>query len=387
MSRDSRQKFIESIRSRHAFEESYSSLFEIDLFKQVCSIADPFIEIENFKLYCQGLLSESTTDEVLKKCSLSEKFTTDEAGKFGDIYFNQNKTLLLKMFKTQSNDFIDICNELFIYLFLTFIWRDKAVFPRIYKWNCEFVMMEFVQGTPLKNISEIQRNRNQFGNLVKSLSVMSILGISHGDLNHGNILVGSDDKIFLLDFGYSKIDRPLNDIKKFDLGDIHCHFKTVFTADENKLIQDIIKDEDDPTCIYNTLNSLFHENGGIIVRKHTTTGKLLIVDYPCKATFEYINGELIISSVLEGCTYSLSRKNAIPKMLMNDDGTCTLQEPATIKVLQVNNDDIWKNRTVFISQFAKNVLHDNVLFEENSYIHVSSTPTALRKINDAFLDF
>lgn len=91
MSRESRQKFIESIRSRHAFEGSYSSLFEIDLFKQVCSIADPFIEIEHFKLYCQGLLSESTTDKVLKTCSLTEKFTIDEAGIFGDIYFDQNK--------------------------------------------------------------------------------------------------------------------------------------------------------------------------------------------------------------------------------------------------------------------------------------------------------
>jgi hypothetical protein len=203
--------------------------------------------------------------------------------------------------------------------------------------------------------------------------------------------VGSDDKIFLLDFGCSKIDRPLEEIKKFDLGDIHGHFKTIFTADENKLIQDIINVEDDPTCIYNTLNSLFHENGGIIVRKRTTTGKLLIVDYPCKATFEYINGELIISSVLEGCNYSLSSKNAIPKMLMNDDGTYTIQWSATIKVLQVNNDDIWKNRTVFNSHFAKNVydptvLHDNALFEENSYIHVSSTPTALGKIN-AFFHF
>jgi hypothetical protein len=153
MSCDSRQKFIESIRSRHAFEGSYSSLFERDLFKQVCSIADPFIKIENFKLYCQGLLSESTTDEMMKKCFLTEKFTIDEAGLFGDIYFDQNKTLLLKIFKKESNDFIDICNELFIYLFLTFIWKDKAVFPRIHKWNCEFLMMEFV----MKNISEIQR--------------------------------------------------------------------------------------------------------------------------------------------------------------------------------------------------------------------------------------
>ena len=42
-------------------------------------------------------------------------------------------------------------------------------------------------------------------------------------------------------------------------------------------------------------------------------------------------------------------------MLMNDDGTYTLQGPATIRVLQVNNDDIWKNLTVFISQFVKNV--------------------------------
>ena len=58
----------------------------------------------------------------------------------------------------------------------------------------------------------------------------------------------------------------------------------------------------------------------------------------------------------------------------------------------MNNDDIWKIRTIFISQFVKNVydpkvMHDNALFEENSYIHVSSTPTTLGKINDAFFHF
>lgn len=393
MSRDSRQKFIEAIRSHDAFEGSNSTLFEIDSFKQVCLIADPFTDIENFKLYCQGLLSKSTADEVIKKCSLTEQFTVDEAGKFGDIYFDKKKTLLLKVFKKVSNSFRDICNELFIYLFLTFVWKEKAVFPRILKWNCEFVMMVFVEGTPLKSISEIQRNRIQFGNLVKILSAMSILGISHGDLNPGNILVDSDDKVFLLDFGFSEINRPLNDIKKFDLGDIHSHFEMIFTADENKLIRDIIKDVDDPTSIYNTLNSLFHENGGIIVPMRTTTGKLIIVDFPCRTTFKYINGELIFTSILEGCNYSLSRKNSIPRiMFMNDDSTFELQGPVTVEVLRVNNDDIWKNRAEFVSQFAINILnptvsHDDALFEENSYIHVSSTPSALRKIDDDFINF
>ena len=59
-------------------------------------------------------------------------------------------------------------------------------------------------------------------------------------------------------------------------------------------------------------------------------------------------------------------------MLMNDDGTYTLQGPATIRVLQVNNDDIWKNLTVFISQFVKNV-YDPKVMHDNGII-ASCTP-------------
>ena len=94
---------------------------------------------------------------------------------------------------------------MFISLCMSFNSSAFILIPQIFRWNLNFVLMEFVNATPLGKMCPSQLHINYFGVLLFYLSSMSLFSITHNDLNPGNILV-SDRLIFICDFGLSKIN-------------------------------------------------------------------------------------------------------------------------------------------------------------------------------------
>ena len=157
-----------------------------------------------------------------EKYKLTQQFDKQDSGIYGYIFHDENKTYILKVFNQELMTQDVICSEMFIYLCMSFYSRDFPITPKIFQWNLNFVLMEFVNATTLKKMcsSQLDISLHHFGMLLLYLSMMSLFSITHYDLNTDNILV-SDTSIFICDFGLSKLNNELSEKdKKCDINDI-----------------------------------------------------------------------------------------------------------------------------------------------------------------------
>lgn len=265
----------------------------------------------------------------------------------------------------------EICNEMFIYLCVSFYSKDYLT-PKIFRWNLNFVLMEFVNATPLKKICSSQLRINHFGVLLLYLSMMSLFSITHYDLNPGNILV-SDTSIFICDFGLSKLNNELSEEdKKFDVNDIVDHFNSFFSEQEKKIINHIIKHEKDIFRMYNTLSSLFM---GVIVTTIHSVGGNTIQCHACISMYDIVEDDIFINFTLPAVdlyfTSHFRTKTSLPKIVVDKDNNYSLNflgnegETAVIEgndgfkstgdFLKFHPKDFWGIRKRFISQFTSDM--------------------------------
>ena len=375
--RDSRTRYITQFttpKTTQSIEISVESLFDVYCFQQICSSVESFIKIDDFKLFCEGTYSTKSTDEVKGKYKLTQQFDKQDSGIYADIFHDENKIYILKVFNQQKMEQDEICNEMFIYLCMSFYSKDYLkLTPKIYRWNLNFVLMEFVNATPLEKICSSQLRINHFGVLLFYLSMMSLFSITHYDLNTGNILV-SDTSIFICDFGLSKINNELSEKeKKFDINDIVDHFKSLFSAEDIKLINHIINHEEDVFRMYNTLSSLFI--GIIITTFHSVEGNTIVLN-ACISMCDIIEDDIFINFALPalyGQPAYFRTKTSLPKIFVDRDNNNSVNfigNEGEIAVfggnegfkltggfLKLHPKDFWGIRKRFISQFTSDNGH------------------------------
>ena len=161
--RDSRTRYITQFttpKTTQSIEISVESLFDVNCFQQICSSVESFIKIDDFKLFCEGKYSTKSTDEVKEKYKLTQQFDKQDSGAYGDIFHDEKKTYILKVFNQELMTQDEICNEMFIYLCMSFYPKDLT--PKIFRWNLNFVLMEFVDATPLKKMCSSQLRIHHF---------------------------------------------------------------------------------------------------------------------------------------------------------------------------------------------------------------------------------
>jgi len=370
--RDSRTRYITQFttpKTTQSIEISVESLFDVYCFQQICSSVESFIKIDDFKLFCEGIYSTKSTDEVKEKYKLTQQFDKQDSGAHGDIFHDENKIYILKVFNQELMTHDEICNEMFIYLCMSFYSKVGSLTPKIFRWNLNFVLMEFVNATPLKKMCSSQLHINHFGTLLLYLSLMSLFSITHYDLNTGNILV-SDTSIFICDFGLSKINNELSEKeKKFDINDIVDHFNSLFSALEKKIINHIINHEKDIFRIYNTLSSLFM--GVIITTEHSVGGNTIQM-FSCISMSDIVEDNILINFTLPPYSYPLCfrTKTSLPKIVFDKDNSSlnflgNEGETAvfggndglksTGDFLEFHWKDFWGIRKRFISQFSSDM--------------------------------
>ena len=121
--RDSRTRYISQFttpKTTQSIEISVESLFDVNCFQQICSSVESFIKIDDFKLFCKETYSTKSTDEVKEKYKLTQQFDKQDSGAYGDIFHDENKTYILKVFHQELMTQDEICNEMFIYLCMSF---------------------------------------------------------------------------------------------------------------------------------------------------------------------------------------------------------------------------------------------------------------------------
>jgi hypothetical protein len=322
--RDSRTRYISQFTTpttTQSIEISVESLFNVNCFQQICSSVESFIKIDIFKLFSEGTYSTKSTDEVKGKYELTQQFDKQDSGAYGDIFHDENKIYILKVFNQELMAQDEICNEMFIYLCMSFYSKHFSFTPKIVLWNLNFVLMEFVNATPLEKMCSSQLHINHFGVLLLQLSMMSLFSITHYDLNKGNILV-SDKAIFICDFGLSQINNELSEKeKKFDINDIVDHFKSLFSAEEIKLIYHIINHEKDIFRIYNTLSSFFI---GVIVSTEHSVECNTIQMLHCISMCVIVDDNIFITFALPTVTWCsqplyLRTRTSLPKVFSDRD--------------------------------------------------------------------
>src|SRR3984893_48431 len=81
---------------------------------------------------------------------------------------------------------------------------------QIYDVGPNYLVMEFVEGTPLKGPLPLERAVEYAGQILEALDAAHRKGITHRDLKPDNILV-TKQGIKLLDFGLAKQNAPLQE--------------------------------------------------------------------------------------------------------------------------------------------------------------------------------
>ena len=230
-----------------------------------------------------------------EKYKLNQQFDKQDTSAYADIFHDEKKIYILKVFNQNEMTQDEICNEMFIFLCMSFNSSAFIFIPKIFRWNLKFVLMEFVNATPLGKMCSSKLHIGYFGILLLYLSTMSLFSITHYDLNTGNILV-SDRLIYICDFGLSKINNELSEKdKKSDINDIVDHFKSLFSAEEIKLINHIIKHEKDIFRMYNTLSSVFM--GAIVSTIHSVAGNRIILT-SCISMCDIVDDDIFINFTL-----------------------------------------------------------------------------------------
>jgi hypothetical protein len=103
----------------------------------------------------------------------------------------------------------ELCNELFIFLFLSFTLQVEAFYPKFISWNVEFILIEFVNATPLVHIAiERSQSMNEVLKFCKILdylhdyNILNTLSSKKYSFKPGSIFVSANyATMCILDFG------------------------------------------------------------------------------------------------------------------------------------------------------------------------------------------
>jgi len=82
------------------------------------------------------------------------------------------------------------------------------------------IVMDYIDGNPLKNIVDHKESDLFFKALGKQIAKLHNLDIMHGDITTSNVIVDSNGVVFLIDFGLAKFSASLED-KGVDLLVLH----------------------------------------------------------------------------------------------------------------------------------------------------------------------
>ena len=88
--------------------------------------------------------------------------------------------------------------------------HELGVAPKVYANTQNTITMEYIDGlTLLKyigNKSEVERKR-LYAQIRQKVDLLYDNNINHRDLNYNNILVTEEGRIYIIDYGYSKIEK------------------------------------------------------------------------------------------------------------------------------------------------------------------------------------
>jgi len=106
--------------------------------------------------------------------------------------------------------------------------------PQVYEIDAQnsILIMKFIEGEKLKNILEHlseNQKRNYFKEIGRAIAILHINGHIHGDITTSNLIITSEEDIFLIDFGLHEYSDTIED-KSVDL---HL-FKRVLISSHGK---------------------------------------------------------------------------------------------------------------------------------------------------------
>lgn len=139
----------------------------------------------------------------------------DEGGNAEVYYFyKNNRGYVIKLFdRPISKNCLEYLNLL----------SEEKLIPKIYKITNNYVIMDYIQGKPLsillkpsniEKLTNIQK-RIIFSKLKNIIDHWHYLGLSHGDLNKGNIIISTNLDVYVIDPLCNMDDYQNTDI--FDL--------------------------------------------------------------------------------------------------------------------------------------------------------------------------
>jgi hypothetical protein len=155
--------------------------------------------MQEFYQLCTTKYSSTSIDDVKGEYQVTQS---------DDIYQDKGKRYILKVFNRARMSEDEICNELFIFLFLSFRLQVESFYPKLLSWNVEFILIEFVNATPSVNIDRSYWNDSQsMINLIKILvrlhdyNILNILSPKKYSFKPGSIFVSADnDIVCILDY-------------------------------------------------------------------------------------------------------------------------------------------------------------------------------------------
>jgi hypothetical protein len=194
--------------------------FNVVLEEPHCTLQN-LVYMQEFSKFCKSKYSSTSIDHVKGEYQVTQLVDSD------DIYQDKGKTYILKAFNRARMSEDEISNELFIFLFLSFIMPVESFYPKLLSWNLEFIIIEFVNATPSVNIDRSHWNESQsMNNLFEILTVLhdhnilKILSPKEYSFKPGSIFASADnDTVCILDFGLkgttSTEDNYQSNMKEF----------------------------------------------------------------------------------------------------------------------------------------------------------------------------
>lgn len=162
-----------------------------------------FTLMQEFYLFCKSKYSSNSIDDVKGEYQVTQPIDSD------DIYQDEGKRYILKVFNRERMSEDEICNELFIFLFMSYILQVESCYPKLLSWNLEFILIEFVNARPIRKnerpgmmfillaILEKMHNYN-----LLNYNLLNIFSLKKYSFNPGSIFVNADNNtVCILDFG------------------------------------------------------------------------------------------------------------------------------------------------------------------------------------------
>ena len=178
---ESKFNFIEELGNGE-FGTTYLVTKKVQNSKKNSINLEALIEIKNTKI--EKILGKKYAIKVLKKKNLQKRDINN--------IFNRNEVEISKILvRTKHKNIINIQNVL----------EDI---------NNVYIIMEYCPNKNI-NINELSLNEKlkQITQIINGIKFLHKLGIIHGDLKIKHLLIGEDNNIRIIDYGFSSITSPI----------------------------------------------------------------------------------------------------------------------------------------------------------------------------------